>query len=164
MRIFLCLKKQIDRLIKTIQTCIKNEKYSVIFDKDEDAIIFVIKNEIFEDGGAKLKIPEKEQDIKSQVEVLTKTVAEMRKEIQKIKINKEEKDEAAVKSFQGNSFLKDEEKKQIRKWIHPNKVIRFNMLFSTAKDGDSCSTFHYHCDGVFPTVTVVLDTSGRRFG
>jgi hypothetical protein len=59
--------KKVDRLIKTIQTCIKNEKYSVIFDKDEDAIIFEIKNEIFEDGGAKLKIPEKEQDLKSQL-------------------------------------------------------------------------------------------------
>jgi hypothetical protein len=74
----------------------------------------------------------------------------MRKEIQKIKI-KEEKDEAAVKSFNGISFLKDEEKKQISKWIHPNKVIRFNMLFNTSKDGDRSSTFHFQCDGVFPT-------------
>ena len=88
--------KRVDRLIKTIQTYIKNEKYSIFFDKDEDAIIFEIKNEIFEDGGAKLKIPEKEQDLKSQVEALTKTVAEMRKEIQKIKIKEEEKDEMAV--------------------------------------------------------------------
>ena len=38
------------------------------------------------------------------------------------------------------------------------------MLFSTDKDGDYCSSFHYYCDGIFPTVTVVLDTSGRRFG
>ena len=88
----------------------------------------------------------------------------MRKEIQKIKIKEEEKDEAAVKSFNGTSFLKDEEKKQISKWIHPNKVIRFNMLFNTANDGDRSSTYHYYCDGVFPTVTVIVDTSGRRFG
>ena len=52
----------------------------------------------------------------------------------------------------------------ISKWIHPTKVIRFNMLFTSDKDGDSSNTFHYHCDGVFPTVTVILDTSGRRFG
>ena len=38
------------------------------------------------------------------------------------------------------------------------------MLFSTAKDGESATTFHYYCDGVFPTVTVISDTSGRRFG
>ena len=52
----------------------------------------------------------------------------------------------------------------ISNWIHPNKIIRFNLIFTTNKDGDSASTFHYYCDGVFPTVTVVLDTSGRRFG
>ena len=75
-----------------------------------------------------------------------------------------EKDEAAVKSFQNSSFLKEDEKILISKWIHPNKVIKFNMLFNTAKDGDRTSTFHYHCDGIFPTVTVILDTSGRRFG
>ncbi len=38
------------------------------------------------------------------------------------------------------------------------------MLFNSAKDGDRSSSFHYHCDGVFPTITVILDTSGRRFG
>jgi hypothetical protein len=43
-------------------------------------------------------------------------------------------------------------------------MIKFYLLFATNKDGDSSSTFHYYCDGVFPTVTFVLDTSGRRFG
>ena len=38
------------------------------------------------------------------------------------------------------------------------------MLFNTAKDGDSASTFYCYCDGIFPTVTVICDTSGRRFG
>ena len=52
----------------------------------------------------------------------------------------------------------------ISKWVNPNKVIRFNLLYSSEQDGDRSSTFHYYCDGIFPTVTVVLDTSGRRFG
>ncbi len=60
--------------------------------------------------------------------------------------------------------MNNDEKKLISKWIHPNKIIKFNLLFTTAKDGDSSSTFHYYCDGAFPSVTVVLDTSGRRFG
>ena len=151
--------KKVDRLIRTIKTCIQNENYSITFDKDENVIIFEIKNDLFDDGGAKIKIPEKEQDLKTQVEALTKTVSEMKKEIKKLKIKEIEKEEAAVKSFEKTSFLKDEEKKLISKWIHPNKVIRFNMLFNTAIDGDSSSTFHYHCDGVFPTVTVILDTN-----
>ena len=74
------------------------------------------------------------------------------------------KDDAAMNSFVGTSFLLPEEKILISKFIHPTKIIRFNLLYSNAKDSDSTSTFHYYCDGVFPTVTVVLDTSQRRFG
>ena len=154
-----------ERLIKTIKTCIQSENYSVAFDEEENAVIFEIKNEIFENGGAKIKIPEREQDINSKVESLTKMVSELKKEIQSLKINEQEKDEVAVKSFQQSSVLKEEEEKKIiSKWIHPNKVIKFNMLFSSDKDGDRSSTFHYYCDGVFPTVVVILDNSGKKFG
>ena len=31
------------------------------------------------------------------------------------------------------------------------------MLFNTNIDGDSASTFHYNCDGIFPTVVVILE-------
>ena len=74
------------------------------------------------------------------------------------------KEEIAIESFKGTSFLNNDDKKLISQWIDPNKTIRFNLLFSTGKDGDSSSTFHYYCDGVFPTLTVVYDTSSRKFG
>ena len=122
--------KRVDRLIKTIKMCIQNDNYSLNFDKEENVIIFEIKNDLFDEGGAKIKVPEKEQDLKTQVEALTKTVSEMRKEIQNLKIKETEKEEAAVKSFEKTSFLKDDEKKLISKWIHPNKVLSFNMLFT----------------------------------
>lgn len=93
---------------------------------------------------------------------MTKTVSELRKEIIALKIKEKDENEAAVKSFQGTFFLKNEEKMMISKWIHPNKLIKFNLLFSTDKDGDSYATFHYYCDGVFPTVTVILGTAGRK--
>ena len=38
------------------------------------------------------------------------------------------------------------------------------MVFNTSKDGSSASTFHYYCDGVSPTVTIVRDTNGNKFG
>ena len=38
------------------------------------------------------------------------------------------------------------------------------MLFSSEKDEDSYSTFHYYYDGIFPTITIILDTEGRKFG
>ena len=96
--------KRVDRLIKTIKMCIQNENYSLNFDKEENVIIFEIKNDLFDDGGAKIKIPEKEQDLKTQVEALTKTVSEMKKEIHKLKIKDTEKEEAAVKSFEKHLF------------------------------------------------------------
>ena len=40
-----------------------------------------------------------------------------------LKIKERDKNEAAVKSFQVTSFLIDEEKIMISKWIHPNKVF-----------------------------------------
>ena len=52
----------------------------------------------------------------------------------------------------------------ISNWIHPDKVIKFNLLFSSDKDGDRANTFHQICDGIFPTITVIQDTSGRKFG
>ena len=156
--------KNAEKFIKKIKTFIQSENYSVVFDEEENVIIFEIKNDIFENGAARIKIPEHERDLNVQVESLTKIVSELRKEILSFKIKEKDKDEAAINSFQGSSFLKDEEKKIISKWIHPNKIIRFNMLFSTDKDGDRSTQFHYYCDGIFPTVTVVLDTTGRRFG
>ena len=156
--------EKVERFINTLKRAIQGEKYSISYNEEENAVIFEIKNDIFETGVAKIKIPEQEPDMKAQLDSMTKIVSELRKEMQDIKIKKTEKDEAALNSFKYSSFLKDDEKKQISKWIHPDKVLRFNMLFSTDKDGDRSSKFHYFCDGVFPTVTVILDTSGRRFG
>lgn len=156
--------KNTERLINGIKTCIESEKYTLKYDEKENCIIFEIKNEFFQNGSAIIKIPEKEQDLKTQVDGLTKMLGEMKKEFDNYKNVEKLKDEAAIKSFIGTSFLNDDEKKLISKWINPNKIIKFNMLFNTANDGASSSTFHYYCDGIFPTVTVVLDTAGRRFG
>ena len=45
-----------------------------------------------------------------------------------LKIKERDKNEAAVKSFQGTSFLIDEEKIMISKWIHPNTEIRIVLI------------------------------------
>ena len=102
-----------ERFINTIKRSIQAEKYSISYIEEENVVIFEIKNEIFEDGGAKIKIPEQEPDTKAQIDSLTKIVTELRKEIMAIKIKETEKDEAALNSLQVSSFLKEEEKKTI---------------------------------------------------
>ena len=159
-----CVFMNSERFVNGIKACIESDKYSLKNDEEEDVLLFEIKNEFFVRGSAVIKIPLKEQDLKVQVECLTKVVANLKQELKKYTDKEKAKDETAKNSFEGTSFLKDDEKILISKWISPNKVIKFNLLFSTNKHGDSSSTFHYYCDGVFPTVTVVLDTSGRRFG
>ena len=153
-----------EKLINGIKSCIESSKYSIEYNEEENNMIFQIQNEFFENGVAQIIIPEKEQDLKTQVECLTKVVAELKEELKNFKSNKKTKEEAAISSFNGTSFLNNDEKKLISEFIDPNKIIKFNLLFSTNKDNDSASTFHYYCDGIFPTVTVVLDTTGRRFG
>ena len=105
--------KWVERFIYTIKTCIELEKFSLVYNKDENVVIFDIKNEIFENGGAKIKILEQKQKLESKVEALTKTITEMKKEIQNWKIKQLEKVKAALKSFNGTSFLKNKEKKMI---------------------------------------------------
>lgn len=107
--------KNSEKFIKKIKTFIQSENYSIVFDEEENVIIFEIKNDIFENGAAKIKIPEHERDLNTQVESLTKIVSELRKEMQAFKIKEKDKDEVAIKSFQGSSFLKDDEKKIISK-------------------------------------------------
>ena len=159
-----CVFINFKKLINGIKSCIESDQYNLDYNEEENNMILEVKNPFFENGVAKIKIPEKEQDLKTQVDCLTKVVAELKTELKNLKVNKKSKEEAAINSFNGTTFLNNDEKKLISEFIHPNKIIKFYLLFNTNKDGDSSSTFHYYCDGVFPTVTVVLDTSGRRFG
>ena len=116
-----------------------------------------IKYDIFYGGGAKINIPENKTNIqlKQEIELLKNRL----EELTSFKDMGKKKEEAAINSFKGTVFLQNNHKILISKWIDPEKVIKFNLLFSTNKDGASSSTFHYYCDGVFPTVTVVYDTS-----
>lgn len=70
----------------------------------------------------------------------------------------------AKKSFYGGSILRDEDKVLISKWIDPNKIIKFNLLYDSNKEGTSYSYFHDYCDNTSPIVIVIKDNSGRIFG
>ena len=161
----LSLFNSIKRLIHGIKTCIESEKYS--FSENEFNFILTIENDFFEDKKANIEIPIKEQDLKIQINSLTKIISELKKEINELKMNKPNKElkiKMAKESITNSAFLTDDEKVLLSEWIDPVKVIRFSLLFSTSKDGSSSSTSHYYCDGAFPTITVVYDTASRKFG
>ena len=82
----------------------------------------------------------------------------------KILLKKNNKIKYAKESFEGSQIINDEEKVLISEWIDEKKIFKFNMVFSSRKDGTSASNFHYNCDGVSPTVVIIKDTNGNKFG
>ena len=52
----------------------------------------------------------------------------------------------------------------LKKWINPNKPIKFNLLYSAKKHGDNRISFHNRCDNRAPTITIVETTKGIIFG
>ena len=148
-----------------IQKNIDSDKYNIKYDNNNDSVIFEIYSEIFENNYAAIKIPHKTIDLKNEIKSLELTITQMNKKLNDIPdCIKKLKDEAAINSFVGTSIISNDEKKLISEWIHPKKILKFVLLYTNAKDSDSSSTFHYFCDGAFPTITVIYDTSGRRFG
>lgn len=142
------LFKNTDKLIHVIKTCIESNNYSVKIEKN-NFLIFEIKDLLFNNGSIKIQIPEF-SDLYPEEENFTK-----------IKL----KEESAINSFKGGNILEDNEKILISKWIHPTKVIKFNLLYSTNDSNDS-GTFHYYCDGNSPTVVIVREQSSynMKFG
>ena len=52
----------------------------------------------------------------------------------------------------------------ISKWINPDKIIYFKLLYQVSRDGDRISTFTEKVKGKFPTIVIVYTKSGFKFG
>jgi hypothetical protein len=170
------LFKSPQKFIFSIKKCITGKKYKI--SSNEEQLKFSIENDFFDNNIATIQIPIKEQDINTKVNSLNQVILDLKEELKKTKeqLNalikeKEEKNslkndkiKSAKESFEGTEILNDEDKILISEWIDEKKVFKFNLVFSSKKDGDSASTFHCYCDGVSPTVVVVKDTNGNKLG
>ena len=81
----------------------------------------------------------------------------------KIRIMGENKEECDLKNSEiiPNDYEKE---KEIKKWINPNKKIKFELLFRKSRDGSNCSDFHRYCDNKGPTLTLVKTSKNYIFG
>ena len=52
----------------------------------------------------------------------------------------------------------------LNNWINPSKTLKFELIYSASKNGDSAESFHKFCDGKGPTVTIVKGKNGHIFG
>ena len=153
------LNVQVNSLIQVISNLQKNlEKTNNDLKKTNDELN-QSKNQLKE---AKEEIKKANELIKKNTDIINQLKNEKKQNEEEIQ--KQNKIKFAKQTFETTNILNDEEKVLISEWIHPKKVLKFNMVFNTNKDGSSASTFHYYCDGVSPTVTIVRDTSGNKFG
>ena len=140
------------KFIDIIDICIESNNFSIKL-KKKNILIFEIKNDFFKNKSLQIEIPEFFIKYDEELENLKENI---------FAYQYQSKDYAALKSFKGSEILDDSDKILISKWIHPHKIIKFNLLFSTNKDGDSASTFHYYCDGISPTVVIVKEENSYK--
>ena len=163
--------KNIKKLENLVRKCIDSNKYEINSENEGSYLIFKIISEVFDNDVAEFKIPEKGLDanLKSELASLKSTISDMNDEIESLKDivynrKKTKKEEVAKKSFEKSSILNDEEKILISNWIDPNKVIKFNLVFDSSKDGFSYDYFHDYCDNISPILIFIKDNSSRKFG
>lgn len=66
-----------------------------------------------------------------------------------------------IKSQDELDFI-EERLKEIK--YFQNKNLKYQLIYKGTKDGDKSSTFHYKCDGIRSTLTLVKTKKGLRFG
>jgi hypothetical protein len=165
------------KLIYAIEKCIKLKKFKS--SSNDEMFNLSIENHFFENNLATINIPLKEPDLTNHVNSLTNVILNLKEELNKAnelieqlknerenekELKKQKKIKLAKESFEGTNILNDEEKVLISEWIDEEKVFKFDLLFNTNKDGASCAAFHNNCDGMSPTVTIVKDINGNKFG
>ena len=158
---------------------------------DENIFYIYFKIEILNINEFCLELKKKEEDLKSVVEGLCKTINELNNKIknleeEKIKTNnkmnelqneikiikekllplKEEKEkEEKIENFKESKIIKNsEDKKMVSNWVKPNSRIKFSLLYQVSRDGDRTSTFHNKVKGKFPTLTLVKTKAGYKCG
>jgi hypothetical protein len=138
--------------INSINTVIDSNNFSIEKTKN-NTLMLGMRNDLFNNGVITIEIPErKDLELKEELEYLKNYMN---------KFQNQTKDEAAISSFKGTEILYESDKILISKWIHPHKIIKFNLLYTT-KDSNSASTFHYYCDGIYPTLVVVKEDSSYK--
>ena len=169
----------IKNLISKFDSCNKELKEQKIKIEEQNKRIIELEMKVkyLEDENLKMKNELKSISTKNLIEKLN----EENKEEEIIQEKKENKKEEIIQEEKEN---KKEEKKeeinqiinpksqiinielfnQLNNWIDPNKPLKFELIFTASKDGDSSEIFHKICDGKGPTVTLIKSKNGHIFG
>ena len=100
-------------------------------------------------------------ELKQKVKILEEKIENISK-IMEQNQEKQMKQTPCNKLFKSN-IIDDNDEKVIMNWI-PNKINSTELIFDTARDGDSIKAFEERCKGQSPTLVIVKTTIGIIFG
>ena len=159
-------EKKIDISFNLKEQQLKKEDYSI------EQLYLLIQNLSDENKSIKEEFTSQSKELKNRINDLEKEISKKNKEIVDIKKElKELKDEFYLKRIIDNSFnlskiikLKEEKNKLIS-WISEKGIIKeINLLYSSKKDRDGCSSFYTKCSNISPTLSLIKTKKGRKFG
>ena len=101
------------------------------------------------------------------IETLQENILNLKERIEKLENRNKITVENTEEYYLSNSKIipnDNQKEKVIKKWINPNKKIKFELLFRKSRDGSICSDFHRCCDNKGPTLTLIKTSKNYIFG
>ena len=157
----------IEQLIPELNNiCIRNQ---VKINQEKQSLNLILALPLTVVQEVNLPIPQDELDSNKVIASLCQTVNELNKKI-KYLTSGEIPEEQLEENLKSEDILKNEEEKNMLiNWIlkamkSTDKKVKMTLLYKIKEHGDNASTFHGKCDNQGPTLTLVRDTRGYRFG
>lgn len=80
------------------------------------------------------------------------------------KVNKLESLVGQLEPYEDSKIIKKGEMEKIKNWIDDKKCLQLKLLYRLSTDGQRSADFHSKCDGKGPTLVLIENTMGKRFG
>ena len=165
-------------LISKFDSCNKELKEQKIKIEEQNKRINELEMKIkhLEDENLKIKnelnsistknLIEKLNEENKEEEIIQEEKENRREEKKEEKENKKEEKKEEINQIINpkSQIINNELFKQLNNWIDSNKSLKFELIFTASKDGDSSEIFHKICNGKGPTVTLVKSKNGHIFG
>jgi hypothetical protein len=111
------------------------------------------------------KCQEENLILKNRINDLEKRIKIIEDKFEKqTKIEKEEIFNKEKNEFLTSDILNDDDKKLLIEWFNPYNNKSIKLLYKASRDGDGYQDFYNKCENKGPTITIVLTTSGNKFG
>ena len=172
-------KQNDKKIILTFHYNLFQKKFDLSFDLNEqerkfsfEEVYLLLRKLSEENKSMKEEFTIQNKELKNRINILEAEIGKKNNEIIDMKKEfKELKDEFHQKIIFDNCFndskiikLKEEKNKLIS-WISEKGIIKeINLLYSSKKDRDGCSSFYNKCSNISPTLSLIKTKKGRKFG